>query len=380
MIELQQLETWKKRWVELVRAGRGGQETDRPRLAVVTNEESTEIVPMPPANVLGPGRNRAFRLPQYFTTVNGLRTAFADAGEGPAVVFLHGLAGDATHWVHVAPRLAATHRVICVDLPACGESEAPRGPLSVRLYAEQVHTLLDRLGIERAAIVGHSLGGMVAAELAFLAPGRVSQLVLLDPAGFQQLPLWLRAAGHLLLRPPLLRRLLPQVWKGILDLVFAEKNEWTRGFVRSIEETYRVEDIHGIARVIAGLRRDFLDRDFLDLLHRLEPPTLLVWGSADLLTPAKALRATAARMRHATTHEIPRCGHMPMIERPETVFALLREQLRPAPAEAELVALPRRPATEPPPPVAAPTEPPPAPRAGTAAPAPRKPGLPSHLL
>ncbi|NMC72560.1 MAG: alpha/beta fold hydrolase, partial [Myxococcales bacterium] len=370
MIELQQLETWKKRLAEVVGAGRGSPGTGRPPLVVVPDEASTEIVPMPPANVLGPGRNRAFRLPQYFTTLHGLRTAFADAGAGPAVVFLHGLAGDATHWVHVAPRFTATHRVICVDLPACGESEAPRGPLSVRLYAEQVHALLDRLGIDRAAIVGHSLGGMVAAELAFLAPGRISQLVLLDPAGFQQMPLWLRAAGHLLLRPAILSRLLPQVWKGVLDLVFAEKNEWTRGFVRSIEETYRVEDIHGIARVIAGLRHDFLDRDFLDLLHRLEPPTLLVWGAADRLTPAGALRATAARMRNATTHEIPHCGHMPMIERPETVFALLREHLRPAPAEAELVALPRRPATEPPPPDSSPPASPREPRAGPAAPAP----------
>ena len=375
MIELQHLEEWKKRWVGLVKTGRPGaaRTDDRPALVVVPEDDPTEILPMPLPNVLGPGRNRAFRLPQYFTTLNGLRTAFADAGEGPPVVFLHGLAGDATHWVHVAPRFTGTHRVICMDLPGQGESEAPRGPLSVRLYAEQVHALLERLGVERTAVVGHSLGGMVAAELAFLAPGRVSQLVLVNPAGFQQLPLWLRGAGHLMLRRPLLSRVLPQVWKGILDLVFGEKNEWTRGFVRSIEETFRVEDIHGIARVIAELRHDFLDRDFLDLLNRLEPPTLLMWGSADVLTPAKALRATAARMHNVTTHEIPRCGHLPMIERPETVFALLREHLRPAPAAAELVALPRRPATmPPPPPVAPPATPARRPRRTTT--------IPSHLL
>ena len=375
MIELQHLETWKKRWVELVRT-RGPGSGDRPNLVVVPEEDPTEIIPMPLPNVLGPGRNRAFRLPQYFTTLNGLRTAFADAGEGSPVVFLHGLAGDATHWVHVAPRFTATHRVLCMDLPGHGESEAPHGPLSVRLYAEQVHALLERLGIERTAIVGHSLGGMVAAELALLVPGRVSQLVLVNPAGFQQLPLWLRAAGHLLLRPPLLSRVLPQVWKRILDLVFAEKNDCTRGFVRSIEETFRVEDIHGIARVMAELRHDFLDRDFLDLLNRLTMPTLLMWGAADLLTPAKALRATAQRMRNVTTHEIPRCGHLPMIERPETVFALLREHLRPEPVEAELVALPRRPATTPPPP------PPPAPVAPTS-PARRlrrSAPLPPHLM
>jgi len=379
MIERQPFETWRTRWVGSVGAEPGTPAVDRPSLAVVPDEESAAIVPMPPANVLGPGRSRAFRLPQYFATIRGLRTAFADAGEGPPVVFLHGLAGNATHWVHVAPRLTPTRRVICVDLPACGESEAPRGPLSVRLCAEQVHLLLDRLAIERAAIVGHSLGGLVAVELAFLAPGRVSHLVLLGPAGLRPPSPWLRAAGHLLLRPPLLCRLLPPVWKGIVHLAFVERNERTREFVRGIEETCRPEDLRGIARAIADLRRDFLDRDFLDLLPRLAPPTLLVWGSADPWTPARTLRAAAARMRRATTHEIPRCGHMPMIERPETVFALLREHLQADPAEADRAALSRRPATGPMP-ASAPSAPPPAPRTGSAATAPRKPGLPHHLL
>jgi pimeloyl-ACP methyl ester carboxylesterase len=300
----------------------------RPHLVETERDKpGSLVVPMPEANVLGPGRNRAFRLPQYFAIVNGVRTAFCDAGRGPAVVFIHGLAGDVTHWVYVAPHFVERHRVIGVDLPASGESERPRGPLSVRMFAKQVHGLLDVLGVERAAIVGHSLGGMVAAELALLHPERVSQLVLINPAGFQKLPYVLRAAGHAFLRPALVGGLFPYIWKRILDVVFCEQNDTTRAFIRSVEQTYRVEDIHEIAATIAGLRRDFLDHDYLAVLDRIRQPTLLLWGAEDLLTPAKALRATAARMPNVTAHEIPRCGHMPLIERPEETTRRIESHL-----------------------------------------------------
>jgi pimeloyl-ACP methyl ester carboxylesterase len=319
-------------WTEVL----GGRLLGRPRLVDVSTPargdeapavHAPAIVPMPEANVRGPGRNRAFRLPQFFATVNGLRTAFCDAGRGPPLVFVHGLAGDVTHWVHVASRFVDRCRVVGLDLPACGESELPGGPLSVDLCVRQLDGLLDLLGIHAATIVGHSLGGMVATELALARPRRVARLVLIDPAGFQRMSFPLRAAGHLFLRPFILSRLLPPLWKGVLDLVFREKNELTRGFVRSIEETYRVEDIHGIAAVIAGLRGEFLDRDYLASLDRLAVPTLLVWGGKDLLTPASALRETARRMPNVVAHEIPDCGHMPIIERPEEIVRLIAGQL-----------------------------------------------------
>jgi pimeloyl-ACP methyl ester carboxylesterase len=325
----------RKLWDGLVRV-RGGRKSRAggaagPQLVSAPPARSGALqMPMPEKSVLGPGRNRAFRLPQYFTIADGLRTAFCDAGRGPAVLFIHGLAGDITHWVHVAPRFVDTHRVLGIDLAGCGESERPRGPLSVGLYADQVRGLLDVLGIDSAAVVGHSLGGMVAAELALRSPERVSKLVLVNPAGFQKMPLLLRAAGHAFLRESLLSTLLPPLWKKVLDVVFCEQNEHTRGFVRSVESTYRVEDIHGISAVIAGLKDDFLERDFLASLDRLTIPTLLMWGEKDLLTPAKALRETAARLPNVTTHEFPRCGHLPIIECPDRVVELIRRHLETA--------------------------------------------------
>lgn len=287
------------------------------------------VEPMPPARIDGPGRDRRYRLPQFLTTIHGIRTAFTDAGQGPPLVFLHGLAGNVTHWVHLAPRFAERRRVIAADLPGCGESSFPPGRLSVAAYADHVATLLERIGVGRASFVGHSLGGMVAAEIGLRHPERVDRLVLVNPAGMQSVPPALRVAGHLLLRPGLLATVLPPLWKQVLGLVFRRDNQHTRDFIRTVEQTYRVEDIHGIAAVIAGLKPDFLHRDFLADLDRLVAPTLLVWGEQDLLTPAHGLRRAATRLPNVTAREIPQCGHLPIIECPDLLADLIEKHLGP---------------------------------------------------
>jgi pimeloyl-ACP methyl ester carboxylesterase len=293
---------------------------------------------MPWAGTLGPGRDRSFPLPQYLTLVDGLRTAFCDAGRGPAVVLVHGWGGNLTHWGPVARALAAEHRVVGVDLPACGESERPRGPLSVRLLAEQLRGLLDALRIDRAALVGHSLGAMATAELALRHPGRVSRLVLLTPAGFQRAPLWLRTAGRALLRPLVLDALLPPLWKPALERIFAEPSAHTRRFLRTLEESVRGRDVRDAAGAAVELRDELLDRDFLGVLCDAVAPTLVAWGDEDRLTPAGELRGIACRRPGLALREIGRCGLLPYVERPDKVAELIRGHLAPlreAPVEAE---------------------------------------------
>jgi pimeloyl-ACP methyl ester carboxylesterase len=246
-----------------------------------------------------------------------------DAGRGPAILFLHGLASNFTHWIHVAPHFADRFRVLGIDLPGHGETGAPHGPLSVRALAGHVRRFLDRIGIDRALLVGHSLGGMVAAQTTLDFPDRVDRLVLVNPAGFQILPRPLRLAGHLFLRRRLLDALLPPLWKSVLDNVFFQRNEYTRGFIRSVDESATADDIQAFSAAIAGLRADFLDRDFLDVLHRIDRPTLLLWGQEDRLTPAAPLRGAARRLPHVAACEIPACGHMPIIECPEIVRAVI---------------------------------------------------------
>lgn len=111
------------------------------------------------------------------------------AGTGPPLLLLHGALVDRAYWRERIPALAARHEVIACDLPGHGESPALAGPTSVAAMAADVLATLDALALPAVAVVGHSLGGMVAQELALFAPGRVAALVLADT--------WCRPRGYL---------------------------------------------------------------------------------------------------------------------------------------------------------------------------------------
>ncbi len=274
--------------------------------------------PMPRADVHGPGRDRSFSLPQYYATVDGLRCALAEQGDGPVLLFIHGLAANLTHWLHVAPDFVGRCRVVCVDLPGCGNSEFMPAP-SVARFGVYLRGLLDLLGVQRATVVGHSLGGMVATAFALAHPERCDGLVLVNPAGFQRMGLGIRLGSRALFREPLLNQVLPRVWRQLLGLVFRTRNRYTEQFIRSVDETFDPDDIIGISRIMCALRPDFIDSDHLDQLSALTLPVQLIWGSDDLLVPARSLRRIAARLPRAESLEIEGCGHMPLIETPRRV-------------------------------------------------------------
>ncbi len=282
---------------------------------------------MPAEHVAGSGRDRRFQLPQFFTSLNGNRTAFFDAGKGPALIFVHGLAGNVTHWVNVAPHFVDRFRVIGLDLIGGGETDKPDTPYSIDLMVAQVLALMDRLGLRKATLIGHSLGGMVATRFATLHPERLDRIVLVNPAGLQPMPLPVRVAGHRLLRAGLLSRLLPRVWRTILANVFYNDNEYTQSFIHTVDTTMVNEDIHDIARLMDRLRFDLLDHNYAPLLPKLQTPTYVIWGEKDRLVPARWLRRASKRLPNVTCEEIPRCGHMPIIERPARVIAFLNSAL-----------------------------------------------------
>lgn len=287
-----------------------------------------KIDELPYHRVFGPGRDRRFRIPQYHVHLRGVDTVFADGGAGETIVFIHGLAGNVTHWVNVAPHFLDTHRVIAIDLPGHGESGVP-DTWSIDNYVSHVIALLDCLGIDKVTLVGHSMGGMVSAAMTIQYPQRVHRTVLVNPAGMQPMPTPIRIAGHLLLRETLLRPVLPRIWKfGILDNVFFTKNAYTDAFIRTAEQTYDPKrDIQGIARVMDGLKRDLLDTNFAALLPKVTKPIFLIWGDRDRLVPAGFLRKAARRLPNVVVEEVARCGHMPIIECPDRVVAFVKRAL-----------------------------------------------------
>src|ERR1019366_7812914 len=120
---------------------------------------------------------------QRWVQVDGDAVNVIEVGEGPPVVFVHGLSGSWPNWLEQLPVLAAEHRVRAIDLPGFGSSPMPAGEISISGYARLLDRLLGQLGIDAAALVGNSMGGFIAAELAIAFPQRVERLVLISAAG-----------------------------------------------------------------------------------------------------------------------------------------------------------------------------------------------------
>jgi len=274
-----------------------------------------------------PGRLAGFPLTQYRGD-DPRRIVYFDAGEGEAVVFVHGLGGNLTHWQFVAPELAGSHRVLGLDLPGFGESLRPDAPYTYDLMADAVLGLLDRRGVERATVVGHSFGGAVATLLALRNPDRISGLVAVNPAGYHRFAWWMRAGSRIALHPAVTMPGLFLSVHFILANVCRADTPGVRAFRRSalhLEGGYKFLD--DLAFAAHSLRPDIVGRDFLDQLSNLTQPAHLVWGDADkLLDSAQGAEATRSMPAGRITR-LPGVGHMPIFEQPEAVIDAVRDVL-----------------------------------------------------
>ena len=115
--------------------------------------------------------------------LHGHRAIYRIAGEGPPVVLIHGMVNSSRHWEAVARRLADDYTVVAPDLIGHGDSATPRGDYSLGAHAASIRDLLTAIGIDRATIVGHSLGGGVAMQFFWQFPQRTQRLVLISSGG-----------------------------------------------------------------------------------------------------------------------------------------------------------------------------------------------------
>ena len=228
--------------------------------------------------------------------------AASRAGEsGPPVVLLHGLAGSEAWWSRNVPALSDAFQVLAVDLPGFGSSHRDARLILDEVPA-QVVALLDEMGIERAHVIGHSMGGLVAGGLAADHPERVDRLVLVD-AGFLSFdPGWLhRIAGP--------QRTLPWTSPTILPVL-------VRDAIRS-----------GPVRM-AKATNQLLRKDWRHKLPAITAPTLVVWGEHDHVCSPRIGKQIVAAVPDARLVIIPGAGHNPMWEKPaefdREVLAFLR--------------------------------------------------------
>jgi pimeloyl-ACP methyl ester carboxylesterase len=302
---------------------------------------------------------------QRWVTVGGSRINVIELGEGPPLLFVHGLAGSWPNWLEQLPVFAGRngdsghrpvspgfgrngdsgrrpaspgfgrHRVIAVDLPGFGHSPLPSGPISIAGYADTLDALLQELGMDAVAVVGNSMGGFISAELAIRHPHRVERLVLVSPAGvstynnpgvvrYLQLLArvgrqvaavtgWVASNSEALVRRP-----------GLRNVFFgAVVRHPSRLPGPLVAEQLRGSGKPGFIPALQAIS----DYDLRPHLERIACPTLVVWGDHDQIVSRRDLEVFGELIPGARQVLYEDTGHVVQLERPTEFNALLAEFL-----------------------------------------------------
>jgi pimeloyl-ACP methyl ester carboxylesterase len=282
-------------------------------------------------------------------SLHGHRVNFNIAGQGPPVVLIHGVAGRAGQWNETMQLLADSHTVIAPDLLGHGDSAKPRGDYSLGAHASGIRDLLLGLGFERASVVGHSLGGGIAMQMAYQFPERCERLVLVSSGGLgTDVHTLLRAATlpgsefvlPILAHPRVLSAagLLPRALGRIGLRTGPDLEEMARGYQSLSNAEARSAFIHTLRSVIdpTGQRVNAADR--LYLASRM--PTLIIWGRRDKIIPVKHAEAARQGMPGSQLELFDEAGHFPHLNEPVRFARLLKaflDETEPAHLEASMM-------------------------------------------
>jgi 4,5:9,10-diseco-3-hydroxy-5,9,17-trioxoandrosta-1(10),2-diene-4-oate hydrolase len=243
-----------------------------------------------------------------YVTIDSTRIRYIDTGRGPAVVLIHGLAASMYSWRHtILPVAQSGFRVIAFDNRGFGFSDKPAHGYDNKAYVDLLFRLLDSLGVSEAFLVGHSMGGAIAAEATLDRPERVRGLVLVDAAGLAvRWPFMLRVA-HWPIVGALFDRLRGRAaTAGILKALYAVPSRVT---AEEVDQYYAPIAEPGFGRCLRGVLGQFRFDALTNRLGRVAAPTLVMWGTADRLIPAAVGQSMADQIPGALMVRFPDAGH-----------------------------------------------------------------------
>jgi pimeloyl-ACP methyl ester carboxylesterase len=264
--------------------------------------------------------------------VHGHRLAYRQAGTGPPVLLIHGIASTSAAWDPIFDRLAERYTVIAPDLFGHGASDKPPGDYSIGAYAGVIRDLILALGLGRVTVVGHSLGGGIAMQLAYQAPDLLARLVLLDAGGLgREVSVLLRAAS--LPAAPLFIRLAtaaPLRLAGRASRAVIALPGWTLshdvvasldgfGSLSDRESRRAFLDTIRSSTGVSGQRASAVDKLYI----AEEIPILMIWGRRDRIIPVSHAYATKRAVPAIKLEVIEQAGHFPQFDDPERVAAAI---------------------------------------------------------
>lgn len=268
--------------------------------------------------------------------LSGHELAYLDSGDGPAVLFIHGLTNSSRSWARLVDTLNTDHRIVAPDLHGHGASAKPVGDYSLSAHAATLRDLLDRLRIDHVTLVGHSLGGDIALQFCYLFPERVNRLVLVSSGGLGRsvspllraatlpgaewvLPLiasdWVRvraeAVGKKLARTGWRPSAdVTQAWRGFTSLADADSRRAFLATTRSvIDPGGQTVSAHHHLPMVATI------------------PTLVVWGTRDRMIPAWHATTAHQAFPGSRVELFVGAGHFPHLDEPARFAQLLRNFL-----------------------------------------------------
>lgn len=272
-------------------------------------------------------------IPLQHRLIHGHKVGFRLAGDGPAVLLIHGMAGSSATWRDVMPELARTHTVIAPDLLGHGNSAKPLGDYSLGGHATGIRDLLISLGIDQVTVVGQSLGGGVAMQFAYQHPGFTNRMVLIGSGGLG------REVNPLLrlFTLPGVEYLMPLIFPAFLREKGNEVGRWVkkrgwsnphvaemwRAYASLSEPENRPAFVKTLRAVIDPGGQSVSAMDRLYLTEAL--PTLILWGDKDPIIPVQHAHDAHAAMPGSQLEIFAGVGHFPHVECPARVVdSLLR--------------------------------------------------------
>ena len=269
-----------------------------------------------------------------YIKAGGINTRYWVAGnQEHCIILIHGLGASAEIWLYNIAALARDHTVFVPDLPGFGHSEQPPSSFRPSDYAAFIDDFMEALNVSKASLIGQSLGGGIALQYALQFPQKVEKLVLVDCAGFGKYVRWtlklmsLPNVGELVTYPTRLGVALffkyavrdpAVITKEFIDIYY--KIFTQPGFQTFLlKMTRMLVDIH-------GAKEDAL-APVISNLHKINQPTLIVWGANDRVFPLQQANAGREKIPNAGLYVMDRCGHIPNLEKPEEFNSAVLEFL-----------------------------------------------------
>ncbi|XOB46520.1 MAG: alpha/beta fold hydrolase [Candidatus Nealsonbacteria bacterium] len=250
--------------------------------------------------------------------INSLKTNFKVAGQGPAILILHGWGGSSFSWLKVQKLLTAkSYKVICPDFPGFGKSKTPKEPWSITDYVRWTVDFMKSQKLDRFFLLGHSFGGRVAIKFAVEFPEKVKALILCDTAGIKREPnlktkivFLLSKVGNMIFAPKFLVRFKDKARN--LFYIFLRHKDYVKA--------------NGIMK---ETMKKVLDEDLLSYLSNIKIKTLIVWGRKDKIVPLEDAYFFKEKINNSQLEILPEIGHSPHLEVPEKLVNIISNFLSP---------------------------------------------------